>query len=114
MKVIFEKNPSGCLLAYIHCETAAQQYKLDEKLFRHSEYNSKWDQICDEWIEKKYFQFVNKEQLIGMNSIITVLKFVDGRDDDFIKELSLYLEDEYTPSGYYLVKYEQFKSESSN
>lgn len=108
MKLIFEKSSSGALLLYIHSLTAKQQHILNEKLFQHSEYTSKWDELCDEWIEKKYFKFVNKEQLVGHSSVITVLTFVDGRNDDFIKELSKYFEDEYVMEGYYNVHYQSF------
>lgn len=108
MDVIFKKCSSSALLVYIHCTTAAQQDKLESKLFRHSEYDTKWDQLCDEWIGKKYFEYVNREKLLGVNSVITVLTFIDGRNDDFIKELSLYLEDDFTPSGYSEVKYVSF------
>jgi hypothetical protein len=108
MKVIFEKSPSCYLLVYIHCETAAEQHKLNGKLFTHSEYQSKWDALCDEWIEKQYFKFLNKEELIGRSSTITTLTFADGRDDNFIKELSNYLEDEYVLGGYYKIEYKSF------
>jgi hypothetical protein len=110
MKVIFEKSPSGALLVYIHCMTAKQQHVISEKLFRHSEYDSKWDQLCSEWIEKKYFDFVNKEEMIGHSSTITVLTFVDGRHDELVKELSLYLEDEYVVGGYYKIEYKSFNN----
>jgi hypothetical protein len=108
MKLIFEKNPSGALLVYIHCLTAKQQHVIIEKLFQHSEYTTKWDELCDEWIEKKYFKFVNKEELVGRDAVITVLTFVDGRCDELIKELSKYLEDEYEISGYYSIEYKSF------
>lgn len=110
MKIIFEKSPSGQLVVYIHCVTAAQHKKLSEKLFRHSEYLSKWDELCDEWIAKDYFKYVNQEDMLGNNSTITVLTIVDGRNDDLIKELSIYLEDEFTSTGCYIVEYQSFKS----
>jgi len=108
MEVIFKKSSSGSLVVYIHCITAAQQDRLQSKLFRHSEYDSKWDQLCDEWIEKKYFNYVNREKLLGVNSVSTILTFIDGRNDEFIKELSMYLEDDFTPSGYSEIKYVSF------
>ncbi len=108
MEVIFKKCSSGQLVVYIQCITAVQQFKLDKKLFSHSEYTSKWDELCDEWIEKKYFKYVNKEQLVGYNSIITTLTFIDGRCDELIKALTIYLEDEFEPSGYSEVKYVSF------
>jgi hypothetical protein len=114
MKLIFEKSLSGALLVYIHCLTAKQQYTVGEKLFRHSEYTTKWDELCDEWIEKKWFQYVNKEELVGRDGVITSLIFVDGRNDDLIKELSKYFEDEYVCGGYYNIEYQSFKTESND
>lgn len=108
MKLIFEKCSSGALVVYIHCISAKQQHVVGEKLFQHSEYTTKWDALCDEWIEKKWFKFVNKEELVGRDSVITSLTFIDGRNDDLIKELSKYFEEDYVVGGYYNIKYQSF------
>lgn len=110
MKVIFEKCSNGDLLVYIHCTTAVEQVNLDKKIFTHSEYTTKWDSMLQEWSKKDYYKYFIPEGLIGSNTVITTLTFVNGRNDNFIKELSAYFEDTFIPSGHLIITYQQFES----
>lgn len=115
MEVIFKKCPGGDLFVYIHCRTAADQTDLEKKLHTHSEYTTMWDKLLDEWCTKEWYKYYLNERLIGRNSVITILQFVGGRNEDLIKALSQYLEEDgHIGSGYQSIQYEQFKPESSN
>lgn len=115
MEIIFKKCPSADLFVYIHCRTAADQTHLEKKLYTHSEYTTMWDKLLDEWVVKEWYKYYLNERLIGRHSVITVLQFVGGRNEDLIKALSQYLEEDgYIGSGYLSIQYEPFKPESSN
>ena len=64
----------------------------------------------DEWLQKSYYRHYVNETLVGQHSVITIITFINGRNDDFIKELSNYLEGnkDYI-SGHYLIEYKLFK-----
>lgn len=114
MKVIIEKSPSADLYVYIVCTSAVDQTHLENKLRSHSEYDTMWDKLLDEWCMKEWYKYYNAERLIGRNTVITLLKFTNGRSEDLIKALSQYLEEDgYIGSGYLSVQYESFKSESN-
>jgi hypothetical protein len=107
MKIIFDKTLSGDLVVYVHCTAAADQHKFEKKLFTHSEYMSEWDAKLDEWLQKEYYKHYLQETLVGRETVITTLTFINGRNDDLIKELSSYLE-ESKLYGYYLIEYNSF------
>jgi hypothetical protein len=111
MKIIFEKCPNGDLDVYIHSKTATDQKDIDKKLFTHSEYSTKWNYMLDEWFKKQYFKHLVQEELIGSKETIIILTFINGRDDDFIKELAKYFYEEDSPYGHYIIEYKSFGDE---
>lgn len=112
MKVIFNVSPhSSELKVYIHCETAAELYKMNDKLYSHSEYTSKWDGTCEEWRNKEWYNWCTREDMSGSSSVITVLTFYTSYHkfkDEFIKELSNYLSESWSQDGAHFVKWQLF------
>jgi hypothetical protein len=49
--------------------------------------------------------------LIGSKETIIILTFINGRDDDFIKELAKYFYEEDSPYGHYIIEYKSFGDE---
>ena len=107
MDLLFKMSPNGNMYLYIHCTSAGQQLQLTKKMHTHSEYNTKWSNLIEEWEKKEYFKYHIVEQMAAENSVITLIEFTNSRSEDFIKELSDYLEADAS-GGYYNIQYKSF------
>lgn len=110
MEIIFRKCLNGDLDVFIHCKTATDQKNVDKKLFTHSEYSTSWSHMLQEWASKNYFKFLAQEELIGSKETIIILTFINGRDDDFIKELCKYFYDKENPYSHYSIEHKTFEN----
>ena len=109
MKLIFEQSISGSTYLYIHCSSAGDQLRISEKLHTHSEYNTKWSDLLEEWREKGYYKYYSINQMSSRSDVITLLEFTNSRDDEFMRELNKYLEYE-TAGGYFGIEYKLFNN----
>jgi hypothetical protein len=73
----------------------------------HTEYDTDWSNLIYEWRKKEYFKYHIVEQMVAENSVITLIEFTNSRNEDFIKELSNYLEADAS-GGYFNVEYKIF------
>lgn len=105
MQLIFEKSFNGELFLYVKCTTAADQTNFERKIFTHSEYTTEWDSKIDEWLEKGYFKFYHREDLIGSQIVITVFTFTQSLSDELIKEICKYFEGPPFFPGIYIAEY---------
>ena len=110
MNIIFEKLPSGNMYVYIHCASAGEQMRISERMHTHSEYDTKWSQLLSEWLAKGYYKHYLTETMSSRNTVITLLEFINSRDDNFIKELLDHLDDEPI-AGYYGIEYKLFSNQ---
>ena len=107
MNLIFNQSPSQDLYVYIHCKTAGAQLRLTQKMHTHSEYDTAWSKSLEEWKTKGYFVHFIQKELSSRNDVMTILEFTNSISEDFIKELSSYLQGEQH-SGYLSVGYKRF------
>lgn len=113
MKVIidvptFTNSP---LNVYIHCETAADLHKMEDKLLANKEYMTVWDDKCEEWFKKEWCKWYMRETMRGSGSVMIILSFHTNHDkfnDEFIKELSNYLSEGWSQDGAHFVKWQLF------
>ncbi len=113
MTVIFDRLMNGCMRVYIHTFSAVDQAKFTNKLYSHSEYDTNWSRKISEWIDKSYCKDYIKEDMIGRDSCITVLTFIDiSSTTDFIQELNGYFYDNEDSSYAHMVKFQSISKTS--
>jgi hypothetical protein len=107
MQIIFNQSPSQDLYVYIHCTTAGEQFSLSQKMHTHSEYDTKWSNLLEEWRKKEYYKYCIEKELSSRNDVVTILQFTNCRSEDFIQELCTYLQSEHF-GGYMNAEYKSF------
>jgi hypothetical protein len=114
MTIIFDILPSGKMRMYIHTFSAADQANLNQKLHTHSEYDTTWSNKISKWIDESYFVNVNREDMIGFDTCITVLTFYSITPNyyDFIRDINSYLGFSSLNSGAHIVEFKLFSKTS--
>lgn len=98
MEITYKTDYQSNLFMYIEVESASDYKKINDKLHRHSEYDTEWDCKLAEWVEKKYYDNYHIEILQGTVKVMFILQFTDARANfkEFIPELYNYFNIDYS------------------
>ena len=95
MNKTYKTDGQSSLHMYIECKSAAEHCNITDKTHTHSEYDTLWDNMLNEWHVKGYYKYYQFEVLKGNSTVIFKFEFINGREhaQKLITELDKYFDE---------------------